>query len=254
MGAKVATARNLADSRLWAGVPQLALANIAQYDPAYQGHTFMFVTNTPLFLDATRNSVGGLHMGNLTALIERASTGFSGAGNKTVSFAEQTDGYANRKMQHPTAVIKEIDEITLKMHEFKGLVLKNAIEYWIDGIYDEKSQHASYYGQVEAMEFSIANHTMGVLVVQVDPSWYQIQDAAWYHNMIPVEVPFEHFNWTKGEVNIVEDYDLRFKANEERGPFVTDSAILYMNAKILAVMDQYYDRANYDPRIPVPTA
>lgn len=256
-GARIATpsaALLSGQSRLWQGVPDMTTANIRAFDPAYQGHTFLFVTGTPVFLEAAYDTTGtgAQHMTNLTTLIQEASTGFSGQNNKVVNFVEQTDGYSNRKMSHPTSVTKDIDEITVKLHEFKGLVLKNAIEYWVDGIYDEKSQVAHYYGAISTLEFSIANHTMSMLTVQVDPSWLEIQDSAWYHNMIPVEVGFEHFGWEKGQVNIVEDFDLRFKANEERGPLITEAAIAYMNSEILANMAKYFDRRNYNPYIPLP--
>lgn len=244
--------RDLSSSRLWAGVPQINLDSIREYDPAFTGHTFIFVTHMPVFMENDTKGQGNIHAQNLKALIERASTGFSGPANKVVNFQTQTDGYSDRTLPVAVSVTKDIDEITLKLHEFKGLILKNALEWWIDGIMDVKSKHANYHGQVENLGYSIKNHTGGVLVVQTDPSWYRIQDAAWYHNMTPTQVNYEYFNYTKGENNIVEDQDVSFKCNEERSDIIMDAAVSYIRTKIISNLDAWYNYQKYDPRIPTP--
>jgi hypothetical protein len=250
----------LLNSRLWQGVPQITLDKLQTFDPAYIGHTFIFCVDMPLFMtqsdyvsDPDLKPIADTlhaHAKNLKAAIERASTAFSGQNPMTVNFADQTDG-AGRKLSHAVSVIKEIDEISIRFHEFKGLAIKNAIEAWVTGIYDVRSQRASYHGligQERSKEFSAAYHTMSILVVQTDPTWMYLQDAAFYYNMIPTEVPFNYFDWSKGEYTIVEDFDIRFKCNEERGPAINWAAIQYMNNRVLNLVDTAaYDYKKFVP-------
>ena len=54
--------------------------------------------------------------------------------------------------------------------------------------------------------------------------------------MVPTEVPFEHFEWTKGEQTIVDDYSINFRCNEERSPMITYAAERYMNNRVLSMV------------------
>ena len=230
--------RNLLTSRLWHGVPQLTTEQMNMFEAAYTGHTFLFVVNVPTFMTKGMYKNTNLHyqMKNLKAVIERASTGFSGPSNITADFSDQDDG-AMRKVSHVTRVTKEQSDIQLRLHEFAGLPVKNALEAWLTGTYDPKSQHGHYFGNLGIPGgWCLSNHTMSLLVVQVDPSWQVIQDAAYYYNMFPQDVPFDHFEWTKGEHDIVQDYTITFKCNEERSPMIMYAAERYMNNRILTMV------------------
>lgn len=232
-----ATRRDLLKSRLWKGVPQLSIEQLNAFEAAYTGHQFLFVCTVPAFMSTGIYRDTNMHqeMKNLKAIIERASTGFSGPSPITAEFDTQNDGYG-RKLDHVVKVTKEQSDITLRLHEFAGLPVKNAIETWLTGIYDYRSEHGHYHGNLGIPGgWCLANHTMSLLVVQVDPSWTEIQDAAFYYNMIPREVPFDHFNWEKGEHQIVQDYDITFTCNEERSPAIMYAAEKYMNNRILSM-------------------
>ena len=232
-----ATRRDLLQSRLWKGVPQLSIEQLNAFEAAYTGHQFLFVCTVPAFMTTGIYRDTNMHqeMKNLKAIIERASTGFSGPSPITAEFDTQNDGYG-RKLDHVVKVTKEQSDITLRLHEFAGLPVKNAIETWLTGIYDYRSEHGHYHGNLGIPGgWCLANHTMSLLVVQVDPSWTEIQDAAFYYNMIPREVPFDHFNWEKGEHQIVQDYDITFTCNEERSPAIMYAAEKYMNNRILSM-------------------
>lgn len=243
--------RDLSTASLWRGANYLKHGNQSEIDPAYSGHTFLFPTHGAAFMIAAGGS-HKTHMENIMNLIRNASTAFSGQNSKVVAFDEVVDGFANRKVQHPVSVTKECDQITIKLHEFQGLVLKNALEDWIDGMLDEKVQRSHYWGQSKSLKYSIQNHSMGVLVVQTDPSWTIIQEAAWYYNMVPAEVAFDFFSYTKGQINLVEDYDLVFRCNEERSAAINAAAEAYMNAFILNELSTSFDRHNFDIGLPLP--
>lgn len=247
-----APVRDLSTASLWKGANYLKHGNQSEIDPAYSGHTFLFPTHGASFMIAA-GGTHKTHMANIMNLIRNASTAFSGQNSKMVNFGEVVDGFANRKVQHPVSVTKECDQITIKLHEFQGLVLKSALEDWIDGILDEKVQRSHYWGQSTNLKYSIQNHSMGVLVVQTDPTWTIIQEAAWYYNMVPSEVQFDFFNFTKGQIDIVDDYDLVFRCNEERSPAVRAAAEAYMNAFILNELSTSFDRYKFDISMPAPT-
>lgn len=235
---KEVSGRNLLTSRLWHGVPQLSEEQMSMFEAAYTGHTFIFVVNVPKFMTTGIYKDTNMHyaMKNLKAVIERASTGFSGASNITAQNQDQEDGNG-RKVSHIVNVTKEQNNVSIRLHEFAGLPVKNAIELWLTGIYDYRSQHGNYHGNLGiAGGWQLANHSMSMLVVQVTPDWTTIQDAAYYYNMVPTEVPFDHFNWTKGEQTIVDDYDIEFYANEERSPAVMYAAEKYMNNRVLSMV------------------
>ena len=230
--------RSLLNSRLWHGVPQLTDEQLSMFEAAYTGHTFIFVVNVPRFMTdgLYRNQNMHFQMKNLKAVIERASTGFSGAQNIIANSQDQDDGNG-RKVSHIVNVTKEQGNISLRLHEFAGLPVKNAIENWLTGIYDYRSQHGNYHGNLGINGgWCLANHSMSILVVQVTPDWTTIQDAAYYYNMVPTEVPFQHFDWTKGEQTIVDDYDIEFYANEERSPAIMYAAEKYMNNRVLSMV------------------
>jgi hypothetical protein len=237
LGDSEATSRNLLKSRLWKGVPQLTEEQMSAFEAAYTGHQFIFVVTVPKFMTEGYYKNSNMHqqMKNLKAVIERASTGFNGQSPIQAEFDPQNDGY-ERKIDHVVKVTKAQSDISIKLHEFAGLPVKNALESWLTGIYDYRSEHGHYHGNLGIPGgWCMANHTMSILVVQTDPSWTEIQDAAYYYNMIPTEVPFDHFDWEKGEHTIIQDYTISFKCNEERSPAIMYAAEKYVNNRILSI-------------------
>ena len=120
--------RDLLSSRLWKGVPQLSEEMIRAFEAAYTGHTFIFITTMPRFMTQGIYADTNMHQHakNIKSIIENASTGFSGPSNMVMEFGEQQDGNG-RKLSHPTRVTKEQTDVTIRLHEFAGLPLKNGI-------------------------------------------------------------------------------------------------------------------------------
>ena len=228
--------KNLLESRLWKGVPQLSESMIDAFEAAYTGHTFIFCVNMPRFLTTGIYYDKNAHylMKNFKSIMERASTGVDGVSDYTAEFATMTDN-PGQKLDHVINVVKEQNDINVRLHEFAGLPVKNALETWLTGIYDPKSQHGNYHGNLGIPGgWCMKNHTMSMLVVQVNPSWTEIQDAVYYYNMIPTSVPMAFANWTKGEYSIVDNVDITFKCNEERSPAITYAAEKFVNNRILS--------------------
>lgn len=238
LGGTESTYRDLLKSRLWKGVPQLTTDQMKAFEAAYTGHQFFFVCDVPKFMTTGIYAKTNLHqqIRNLKSIIERASTSFNDSSEITANFDNQDDG-AGRKMSHMTSVTKEQGDITIRLHEFAGLPVKNALESWLTGVFDINSQHGHYFGNLGIPGgWCTSNHTMSMLVVQTDPSWTEIQDACYYYNMMPQNVPFDHWQWTKGESTIVQDADITFNCNQLRNPAVMYAAEKYMNARILSMV------------------
>lgn len=249
---KGAANRSFLNSRLWHGVPQLTEEQMKMFEAAYSGHTFFFVTGLPKFMTTGMYADASTHVHalikNFKTIVERCCVSYSGAQGLTLNTADQEDG-ATRKISHAINAQKEQGDIQLKLHEFAGLPVRNALEAWVNGIFDYRSQHGNYLGNLGIQGgWCLANHTMGLLVVQTDPSWTEIQDAVYYCNILPTEVPFDSFNFDKGEGTIVPDYDLTFKANEIRSEAVMKAAEAYMNNRILTMVNTaVYKGAAFDP-------
>lgn len=242
----LASRRSLINSRLWHGVPQLTEEQMRLFEAAYSGHQFFFVTKLPAFMTTGIYKPGtnvNTHAQNLKAIIERCCKGFNGASSISINDAEQTDGNNGNKITHISGVRKEQSDISLELHEFAGLPLKNALETWLTGVFDIRSQHGNYLGNLGIDGgWCLANHTMSMLVVQVDPSWTEIQEAAYYCNMVPSEVDFSFFQYTKGNSEIVEHGAVNFNCNEIRCEQVNEAAIALMNNRILRyVQDTVYN-------------
>lgn len=230
--------RSLINSRLWHGVPQLTTEQMNMFEAAYTGHTFIFITEMPKFMTSGIFLNTNLHYQakNLKAIIERASTSFDGASNIEVDAVEMNNGNS-RKISHIAGVHKDQNPVSLTLHEFAGLPVKNALEAWVTGVFDYRSEHGHYFGNLGIPGgWCLANHTMAMLVVQVDPSWQTIQDAAYYYNMFPQDVPFDNFNWRKGEHELIDNLQITFIANEERSPMIMYAAERYMNNRILSMV------------------
>ena len=86
--------RNLLTSRLWHGVPQLTDEQMQMFEAAYTGHTFIFCVNMPRFMTDGIYANTEMHRlaQNFKAVVERASTGFSGFSPIQANTANVEDG------------------------------------------------------------------------------------------------------------------------------------------------------------------
>lgn len=230
--------RDLLNSRLWHGVPQLTEEQMGMFEAAHQGHTFIFVVGMPKFMTTGiyANTLMHQQARNLKSVIERASTAFTGPADISATEGTMDDG-DEKKVSHIVSVTKAQNDISLTLHEFAGQPVKNGLETWLTGVFDYRSQHGNYFGNLNIPGgWCLANHTMSILVVQVDPSWTVVQDAAYYYNMWPTDVPFDSFTWDKGNHSIIDSLNITFKCNEERSPMITYAAERYMNNRVLSMV------------------
>lgn len=227
--------RKLSNSRLWFGVPQLSDDQIRMFEAAYTGHQFIFITMVPKFMSTGIYGNGSMPYEQIMTLkhfMEKMSTSISGM--PQISAEEQTMKNGSSKLSFITNVTEEVSTINVTVHDVAGLPIKNSIELWLKGTIDPKSKHGNYLGNLGIDGgWCLANHTMSMLVVNTDPSWTVVQDAAFAYNMWPTEKDNDILNWSKGEYGIVDNVQVAFNCNLERSPRVNDIAVQYMNTRIL---------------------
>jgi hypothetical protein len=226
-GAKYNTAIELQSKTLWLGVPNLNADQLKNFDPSYTGHVHIFVIKVPLILTSYDTKYGTKHGANFKAILERLSTSFTGIPELTLNSVEQTHGFADRKIPHPTFSEFNFDQATIRTLEFKGLPVFNAIRTWIELISDPVSKIQDYKGLAADMVggFSIANHTCSFIVVNSDPTHTKIEGRAHYITAaFPVNQAMENFNWNAGEIGIVEGHDIALKGVLRYGPVIDDRA------------------------------
>lgn len=234
-----ASGRSLLQSRLFHGVPQVTEDMIKMFDAAYQGHTFIFVTEMPKFLTTGiyKNTRAHELMKNFKSIVERASTSYDGAPNIEIETQAMTDG--NYQIANVVNVTdNQQSQVSLTLHEFAGLPVRNALYAWATGMIDPQSKHGSYLGNLNIPGgWSLQNHTMAMLVVQLDPSWTVIQDAIYWYNMIPDSVDFSSMSWQKHQFDIIDNKQITFSANHFRGPAIDAIAEVYVRNRILTLVE-----------------
>jgi hypothetical protein len=209
---------------IWNGVEMFNQSTLKQYDQAYTGFAHIFVLSMPAFLEsATIDADKKARCKNLRYIIQNGCTSATGIGNAQMQFAETTSGFSDVKLNHATILVDDFDTLTLKIPEFYGLPTHAALKDWLYGISDPITKVGDYYGQTttadgsisSTLRRSIGNHSASFLLVHTGPDFASLQgDAVVFTNCIPVELPQEHQNYTKGEVEVLGTYDIPFKATK----------------------------------------
>jgi len=201
---------NLSDYTLWAGVSKVSENLLKSFDPNYTGYVHIFVTRTPVIFDRFYPE----YAKNFKAVLERASTSFTGIPELTMNFQDQTHGFADRKVPHATYSDFNFDQASIRCLEFKGLPVYSMINEWLENMSDPISKIADYKGRAAELPggYSLANHTCSFIAVTTDPTMTLINGRAHYiTSAMPVSMTNEHFHWNSGEIAITEGYDLAFK-------------------------------------------
>lgn len=218
------TANSISSSSLWLGVPNLSEEMLKNFDPAYTGHTHIFLIRTPKIFDLYYAE----HKDNLKAILERTTTSFTGIPELTLNFQDQTHGFADRHVSHATSAEFNFDQGTLRCLEFKGLPTYTMIRDWIENISDPISKIGDYKGRAgvdQSLEYSIANHTASFIVCTTDPTHTRLQGRAHYITAaMPTAITNEHYNMNAGEIGIIDGFDIAFKGVLRWGQYIDQKA------------------------------
>lgn len=199
----------------WLGGFNTKNAALKQYDFLRTGYGRIFVLQMPAFVKFLLDE----ETTKFKHMIECANTGIDGIQGYTVEFQSATGGYNGNTIEVPTNVKDDTNEITIKIYETQGSMLRTYIDFWITGTIDPFTGLSHYHGarDVEANSnsyvLSQANHTMEILYVATDPTGEEPEYSCLLTNMFPKSSDHSHFNSSPGEHNLVE-VSMPFTANK----------------------------------------
>ena len=199
----------------WLGGFNTKNSALKQYDLLRTGYGRIFILQMPAFVkflleDETKK---------FKHMLEFANTGIDGIQGYTVEFQSATGGYNGNSIEVPTNVKDDTNEITIKVYETQGSLIRTYIDFWITGTIDPFTGLSHYHGarDVDANSSSYvqsqANQTMEALYVATDPTGEQAEYVCLLTNMFPKSSDHSHFNTSPGEHNLVE-VSIPFTANK----------------------------------------
>ena len=204
---------NITNKGYWLGGTDVTRSALDQYDLLRRGYGRLFVLQMPYFVqqllpDATKK---------FKHLLEFANVGIDGIQGYEVEFGSLTAGYAGNSVEIPTNVKDGTNEITIKLYETSGSLIRTYIDFWITGIGDPYTGLSHYHGARELVSSSIlcsqANQTMEALYVATDQSGEALEYACLLSNMVPKSSNHDHFNYEPGSHDLV-DMSIPFTATK----------------------------------------
>ena len=230
--------KSFADADLFRGMLKLDQSNIGQYDVMVGGYGVWYWVTMPTFMEKANPDLTK-RFRNLT---EKGSTSFDGIQDMSVTTEDVTGGIAGNSFKVVTNIKDEFDTFTLKCYEIQGSAIREGIQYWIDGVRDNKYGYATYHGLVDTIDggYCAKNHTAELIYIVTDPSGSKngIEYAAFITNIMPTKVPKSHLNVTHGDHPVVQ-YDLEFTGVKYESVWINEQAKNIIAKK--RTIDSYLD-------------
>lgn len=199
----------------WLGGFNTKNSALQQYDLIRTGYGRIFILRMPAFVKFLLEE----ETKKFKHMLEFGNTGIDGIQGYTVEFQSATGGYNGNSIEIPTNVKDDTNEITIKLYETQGSLIRTYIDFWITGTIDPFTGLSHYHGarEVDANSKSYiqsqANQTMEALYVATDPTGEEIEYVCLLTNMFPKSSDHSHFNYSPGEHNLVE-VSIPFTANK----------------------------------------
>ena len=188
-----------------------------QYDPLKTGFGRIFMIRTPRFV----NKLIPDKMNCFKHVLEYANTGVSGINNIQVNFNQMQGGYTNKAMDIPSIATDDTNEITIKTYEFSGSLMRDVIQFWVNGVSDIQTGYSHYYGC--KLDVCQANHTAEFIYVVTDQTGTRVEYACMFANCFPKEVKLDQFNYDAGQHDLVP-MDISFTATRYMSPQINKIA------------------------------
>ena len=217
---------NIVDYALFLGGLNVTRDALQQYDPLRTGFGRIFMIRQPLFL--TRLIPAKLRI--FKHVLEYANTGISGNNNIQMQFNTLEGGYTKRSMEIPNIATDDANELTINTYEFSGSIMREVIQYWMNGVSDFQTGFSHYYGLASEIEITQAHHTAEFIYVVTDRSGTKIEYACLFANCFPKECKFDHFNYESGTHELVP-LQIAFTCTRYMSPQI--------NAKAKQLLDKY---------------
>lgn len=216
---------NITDYALFLGGLNVTRDSLLQYDPLKTGFGRIFMIRKPIFVD---NKIPE-KLKKFKHVLEYANTGVSGNNNIQVQFNQINGGYTNKQIEIPNIATDDSNELTIKTYEFSGSLMREVVQYWINGVMDLQSGLSTYYwdGTKDDPNYRLpicqANQTAEFIYVVTNQSGKDVEFACLYANCFPKEIKLDHFNYDAGQHDVVP-MEISFTATRYMSPQINEKA------------------------------
>lgn len=216
---------NITEYALFLGGLNVTRDSLLQYDPLKTGFGRVFMIRTPIFVN---NKIPD-KMRKFKHVLEYANTEIGGNDNIELTTNDMAGGYSGKKVTIPNIATDGANDFNIKVYEFSGSLMREVIQYWINGISDIQSGLSHYYcdGTPNDVNYGLpicqANQSAEFIYVATDQSGKEVEYAALFANCVPTSIQLEQFNYTAGEHQLVE-MNINFTASRYMSPQINEKA------------------------------
>ncbi len=190
---------------------------LKQYDPLKTGFGRIFMVRQPKFVMEMLPE----KLRKFKHVLEYANIGVEGLQNITLDSNPLTGGYTNRQMDVPNIAKDDQTSFTIKTYEFSGSLMREVIQYWINGIADIQSGLSHYNGA--KVPVCQANQSAEFIYVVTDQTGTNVEYACMFANCVPREIKLDQFNYSAGDHNLVQ-MDIEFTCTRYMSPQINNLA------------------------------
>lgn len=213
---------NITDYAYFLGGLNVTRNALEQYDPLKTGFGRLFMIRKPKFVaDPTRGIPNKLS--KFKHVLEYANIGVEGLSNIQLDFNPLQGGYTNRQMDIPNIAKDEMNSFTVKTYEFSGSLMREVIQFWINGVSDIQTGLSHYNGV--ALPIAQANQTAEFIYAVTDQSGLNIEYACLLANCMPKEIKLDPFNYSSGDHALVQ-LDIEFTCTRYMSPQINNLAAM----------------------------
>lgn len=192
---------------------------LKQYDPLTTGQYRIFMVRKPKFVEEYFKVSKGLSKFDaFKHILEYGNTGVSGINSPSVDFDEIKGGYAGRSFEIPKGVTDGTNELSIKVYEFSGSIMREVLHTWVNGGIDLNSGITHFNGLIASgeVQYSQANQTAEFIYVVTDRTGMKVEYACMFANCFPKEIPTDHFNSEAGTHDLAT-FDVKFSTTKYEG-------------------------------------
>jgi hypothetical protein len=146
-----------------------------------------------------------------------------------MQFNQMQGGYTNKQVEIPNIATDDANELVIKTYEFSGSLMREVIQYWINGVSDINSGLSTYYndGTQNDENYNLpvcqANQTAEFIYVVTDQTGLNVEYAALFANCFPKEIKLDHFNYDAGQHELVP-LEIAFTCSRYMSPQINEKA------------------------------
>jgi len=185
-------------------------------DPYIGGYGFLLITFVPSALNEILPK-------EAQKLLEVSLKELNGINDIDLSTSGIQGGFTNNEHHYPTEINKNIFEITCKWQERTGNVFRKIFQNWTTAIRDPET------GLYTLNAYGKKNYSIEALYINTNPSIgssdptireESVEFAIYFTGMFLKRIPLSHFNYTSGNHDIADSFEIPFAVNAIQGPLI----------------------------------